>query len=213
MITIDKQYKNRMVSNMEKKIKNYAKNNPAATPQDIALNFKLHLDEVNEVLKKKTKLSKEDIVSMYRRRTTTTARALAKELGVSYQYIARILKGAGIDFKARTKELKVSADDRLKEQILDMYQNNVFAEKMCQDLGISHTKLNKLTHEMGIELHEMRTRRQEEHIQRLLELRNANVPFKDIAIELGLAENYVINLATRARAEGVPIPNMRDKEE
>lgn len=184
---------------MDKKVKAYMRKHPNASAGDIALKFELHMDEVNEILASEVKYTKDDVVPMFTQNPTMTAKKLAKEIGFTYQYVIRILDEAGVDFRRRTKQIEELHDSQMRQRLMELYNENTPLTEIQKELGVSHTKVNSMAKELGIELRKMRTNRHEELKQAILKLRDQGMGFREIANTLEISYNYALNLASKSR--------------
>lgn len=184
------------------------------TPQEIGVHLNLHVEEVQKLLPEDIEYGSrvEHVVNVYLKETQYTAKELAPILGVSYQYLARCLKDAGIDISERTERLRQERKEEAKKILKEMYEENLPLSEMQEVLGISSTTLREYAKEMGITLRSMRTNRRKEQMEYLMHRRLGGATYKEIAEELGISYNYALNLASYARNQGVPIPNQRKEE-
>lgn len=147
------------------------------------------------------KVDKEKIITLFLQNPMMSAKNLENEEGItcSYQYIIRILGEAGIDYKARTERIEAFKEEELKRSLQFLYDQNVEISKMEKILNLSHTKIDSLAKELGIQLIDMRNRRKKEQIQQILMMRSQGKSFQEISNELKISYNYAINIASQAK--------------
>lgn len=181
------------------------------TPAEIAIRLNLHIDEVNEYLKKDTH-SPEDIARIFASNPTMTAKDIASMLGCSYQYVTRSLNQVGIDFKQRTKKMKLLKEKQLEKQILKLYHQNKSVKEISEALGVAPYVIKKLADRLNLDLKMMKVRKKEEHLKYAIKARKEGKSVQEIADKLGLSVNYVHVMLSEARKQGADIPYIRAKK-
>lgn len=146
-------------------------------------------------------LKKDLVVQMFRENKTMLGAHIAEELGVSKQYVARILAEAGEDSAQRKKELMDLEYKKLEEKFREHYYDGVTGKQMEELLGIKKFGVQTLVKRTGLKFGDMVDKRKWWLVLDIKKLREEGKTLQEVANTLEVTIGYVMKLLRWSREE------------
>lgn len=134
---------------------------------------------------------KDKVLNMFKENEDLMATDIADKLGVSRQYVARILKQAGQDTRKRQKELTEDHYLELEKKYRELYSIDTSLKEMTEKLGVSSTVVNKVSIRTGLRLRSLADIRKCLLYKEILLARKEGKTFQVIADEQEVTRGYI----------------------
>ena len=135
--------------------------------------------------------TKDRVVRVFKENPYMLANDVAEELGVTRQYVSKVLKKAGVDVKIRSKEVIAHNIKKKEDTFMEYFKEGATIKEMRDKMGISQAELYQIQTTLGVKFNDLRDMRRARLVNKIRnEIENGKIK-KDIAKELGISKGYI----------------------
>lgn len=140
------------------------------------------------------KYTKDKVVEMFLENEDMNGTELSEAMGVSRQYIARILSEAGYSLRQRNKDIQERYIDTLEPDFREYYSTGVTQREMEELLGVSAFWVRKLINRTGLNFRDLVKVRREELSETFKKYREEGMTVYDISKKTGYSRTHISTL-------------------
>lgn len=156
---------------------------------------------------------KDKVVRLFRENPLMMANDIAEELGVTRQYVSRMLNKAGENAMQRQKDVTKEKYRRMEEDFKKYYEQGVSLKEMRELLGVPQSVVYKLQKTLDLYFLDLSDMRKVKWVNNISERKKKGMLNKDIAEEFGVSKGYISRLIKWGRDNPELVKQYNESEE
>ena len=144
---------------------------------------------------------KDKVVKMFQEDTGIMGRDIADELGVSRQYVAKILHNAGENAMQRQKDVTEARYRKLEKEYVKHYSTDITMTDMAELLGVSPSIVSKISKRTNLRFRSLADERKSKWVKDIAKLRETGKTLQEVADIHDVAISYITRMVKWGREQ------------
>lgn len=144
-------------------------------------------------------LMKEKVVKLFRENTDMMGTDIADKLGVTRQYVAKVLTEAGENSMQRQKDITELRYQKLEKEYIDLFSEELTMDEMAEMLGVTPSVVAKISKRTNLRFRTLADLRKRNRVKEIEDLREQGLTLREVAGELGITIGYVTRMVRWGR--------------
>lgn len=144
---------------------------------------------------------KDRVVDIFRNNPNMMGTDIAEELGVTRQYVAKVLHEAGEDAMQRQKDVTEARYKQWEREFVEKYSPDTTMREMAETLGISMSMVTRISNRLGLKFRTLANVRKLERYTEIMKLREKGMTMKEVGEEIGVTIGYVQRMVRWGREQ------------